>query len=656
MAIRGHHVAVKAARAAIAQEEMEMKRDVEQDWLYTGLTAGAAFGSVFSPLKKWSDRKFGETDGLFKLWKDKRNQEPEPDVVVPPYKISDEDKKQTDLESSIYKPSGEISVKDTVTDIDPVVAKKSFDSEQQKLDADLKSGKITNKEWEDGQRKLAEQYKVKPTVTPADPFPKDREILDGAGEAVRTLMHHEQFSSTTYWDMTAHRGGYGSDTISYQDEAGVWQTRPVVEGDEFTKEGSAYNLRKRIEEEFLPRIFSQGGKETKLSKEEFQKKFEEMHPVIQGEIISQVYNYGHIKGPIAKAIVDKDYIAMAKYTSEVMGSHGPYRDASGKLVSREAARAATLGGAPPPSDWVPANQKRRQSEADKILLYANAPYLPKGKTWGLGYSPPNLELGPANMWQQGMRVMSSMWHDPEGTKEEIRRVEFDKNAMKNYKFMAKNNVGASGFINLKMKLAQNSANWMVDQLDWMDAKIEENNFGGLNPTNYIGPTAKKAGQAVKTAFNQILESSNPGNLLDGEITVEDISGIMANMGRGDGKPFGYNIRKDMYQTVIQDSPLFSQTQTDSLGTTSSPVAKNNTIKVQARYAGLVEEMIREGTTSKEMINDAIKNAQATDDAAEERGYNRMYPEYEGTDLVEIEIPEFTNLEQRQFVQQWKESK
>ena len=57
------------------------------------------------------------------------------------------------------------------------------------------------------------------------------------------IKQHEGFKSNTYWDVNAHRLGYGSDTITNLDGS----VRRVKNGDTVTREQAELDLRRRTQ-------------------------------------------------------------------------------------------------------------------------------------------------------------------------------------------------------------------------------------------------------------------------------------------------------------------------------------------------------------------------------------------------------------------------
>lgn len=108
------------------------------------------------------------------------------------------------------------------------------------------------------------------------------------GDAVSLIKEFEGFRETPYWDVNAHRVGFGSDTIT--DAQG--NVRKVKEGDRVSAEDADRDLNRRLSTEFIPIARNAIGAD----------RFDGMSTSQQAVLSSIAYNYGEIPDRIVGAL------------------------------------------------------------------------------------------------------------------------------------------------------------------------------------------------------------------------------------------------------------------------------------------------------------------------------------------------------------------
>lgn len=124
--------------------------------------------------------------------------------------------------------------------------------------------------------------------------------------AVGLIKGFEGYSDKPYWDVNAHRLGYGSDTITNPD--GTF--RAVQEGDVVDQAGADRDLDRRINSEFVPRLKKAIGEDT----------YNNLSPNQQAALTSITYNYGSLPDSVAAAVATGDPQKVASAIS-ALGSH-----------------------------------------------------------------------------------------------------------------------------------------------------------------------------------------------------------------------------------------------------------------------------------------------------------------------------------------------
>lgn len=126
-------------------------------------------------------------------------------------------------------------------------------------------------------------------------------------QSLNMIKQHEGFKSSTYWDVNAHRLGYGSDTITNLDGS----VRRVKNGDTVTREQAELDLRRRTQE-FMNSASNTIGKDY----------FNRLPSTAQASLTSLTYNYGSLdKLPsVVKAARSGNLMELSR-AIENLGSH-----------------------------------------------------------------------------------------------------------------------------------------------------------------------------------------------------------------------------------------------------------------------------------------------------------------------------------------------
>lgn len=126
-------------------------------------------------------------------------------------------------------------------------------------------------------------------------------------QSLNMIKQHEGFKSNTYWDVNAHRLGYGSDTITNLDGS----VRRVKKGDTVTREQAELDLRRRTQE-FMNSATNTIGKDY----------FNRLPSTAQASLTSLTYNYGSLdKLPsVVKAARSGNLMELSR-AIENLGSH-----------------------------------------------------------------------------------------------------------------------------------------------------------------------------------------------------------------------------------------------------------------------------------------------------------------------------------------------
>lgn len=145
---------------------------------------------------------------------------------------------------------------------------------------------------------------------------------------LRLIKEKEGYSSTAYWDVTAWRVGYGSDTVTDADGT----VRKVTKATTTTPDAAERDLARRVPEFQKSGVIAYVGK----------KAWDNLSPAAQASVTSLAYNYGSLKGlkTIQRAIKGGSENVLAK-AIEARG-----RDNAGINSKRRADEAALIRANP----------------------------------------------------------------------------------------------------------------------------------------------------------------------------------------------------------------------------------------------------------------------------------------------------------------------
>lgn len=188
------------------------------------------------------------------------------------------------------------------------------------------------------------------TEVPAGGAPAPRaagpEMTPGQMAAAEHLRTREGFRAAPYFDVNAHRAGFGSDTTTRADGSVV----PVRPGMTVSREDAERDLARRIPQ-FEQRVVAAIGPEA----------YAAMPPNAQAALISIAYNYGSLPGRIRNAAMSGDPAALAKAVEGLAG------DNRGVNADRRRAEATMIAGAPAnamaPPGAAPANAMLASQDA-----------------------------------------------------------------------------------------------------------------------------------------------------------------------------------------------------------------------------------------------------------------------------------------------------
>lgn len=154
----------------------------------------------------------------------------------------------------------------------------------------------------------------------------DQGGFDGAvpsGDAPALLRTFEGFSSTPYWDVNAHRVGYGSDTVTRADGSVV----KVTPGMTVTREDAERDLTRRAAE-FEGVALRQVGPDA----------WNALPPEARAALTSTTYNYGSLPSTVVAAVKTGDLAAVSQAVLDLSSHNG------GVNANRRAKEAAIIAG------------------------------------------------------------------------------------------------------------------------------------------------------------------------------------------------------------------------------------------------------------------------------------------------------------------------
>ncbi len=179
---------------------------------------------------------------------------------------------------------------------------------------------------------------------------------------MQVLRDKEGFRSSTYWDVNAHRVGFGSDTITAADGS----VRQVKQGDTVTRADAERDLQRRSAE-FL------GGVKSSVGEEAFNK----LNPNQQAALGSVAYNYGSLPASVTAAARSGDTEALARSIEGLQG-HNDGVNKSRRLAEAALVRSSGEGkveglhSPDPRFANVPADQRPQLAGRAEIELHKQA--------------------------------------------------------------------------------------------------------------------------------------------------------------------------------------------------------------------------------------------------------------------------------------------
>ena len=192
---------------------------------------------------------------------------------------------------------------------------------------------------------------------PSTPAPTDTLSL---------IKGFEGYSDKPYWDVNAHRAGYGSDTVTMSDGSVV----PISPGMSVNRQDAERDLQRRVSTEFEPIAAKAAGAA-----------WEGMAPNQRAALTSIAYNYGEIPKSVASALqtpgMEDDVAAIQGLASHNGGVNAKRRAQEAQVYAGTAGIAQTT---------MSAQNAPQQVGADPAALIAamSDPYLDEGTRSILG--------------------------------------------------------------------------------------------------------------------------------------------------------------------------------------------------------------------------------------------------------------------------------
>lgn len=164
------------------------------------------------------------------------------------------------------------------------------------------------------------------TVTVSGEGSSGYRVYTGSGidQAKALLRDEEGFRETPYWDVNAHRVGYGSDTVTLADGRSV----KVTQGVKISRDDAERDLNYRLSAREGAQVRRQIGEE----------RFNGLAPNVQAALYSVGYNYGSLPSNVVSAVQGGDISAVASAVASLTSN--PSRR------KREAAMISGGGSAP----------------------------------------------------------------------------------------------------------------------------------------------------------------------------------------------------------------------------------------------------------------------------------------------------------------------
>lgn len=146
--------------------------------------------------------------------------------------------------------------------------------------------------------------------------------------AASILRKEEGFRESPYWDVTAYRTGYGSDTITTADGKKL----KVEKGMKVSREDAERDLARRIGE-FESRAAGQTGSEN----------WNRLPAAVRGALLSVTYNYGSLPKSVADAVRGGDRAAIANAVGG-LSANKARRGREASIIRGSATPSATASG------------------------------------------------------------------------------------------------------------------------------------------------------------------------------------------------------------------------------------------------------------------------------------------------------------------------
>jgi GH24 family phage-related lysozyme (muramidase) len=160
-------------------------------------------------------------------------------------------------------------------------------------------------------------------------------MTPGQIAAANFLRGAEDYRGTPYYDVTAYRAGYGSDTTTLADGRVV----PVRQGMSVSREDAERDLARRIPE-FTQRAAANIG----------QDRFDALPPNAQAALISIAYNYGHIPESIRASARSGDLTALSRDVAALAANPSRRRQEAAMIAGGAAPNAMVAPGAATPAN------------------------------------------------------------------------------------------------------------------------------------------------------------------------------------------------------------------------------------------------------------------------------------------------------------------
>lgn len=179
-------------------------------------------------------------------------------------------------------------------------------------------------------------------------------VILGDSDASALLRRFEGFRETTYWDVNAHRTGYGSDTITKENGTIV----KVKQGDKVSRADAERDLARRTKEFEAGAIRAVG-----------QDAWASIPAQARAALVSVTYNYGSLPKSVVEAAKTGNVETIATAVEGLKGHNG------GVNAKRRSEEAAIIRGNARP-DWFkrmsPEDQFRVQKQAETRQNQINA--------------------------------------------------------------------------------------------------------------------------------------------------------------------------------------------------------------------------------------------------------------------------------------------